>query len=75
MINLLLADDVAGQKTGRLLHGAQIAPALNKGESIHGIELVNYKRQGQPYWYSSIFSRRTTRIGAWLDNGTPLAPI
>ncbi len=50
--------EVRGLKPGRLLHGPltdaesvrRMSRALSLGESIDGVELVNYRRDGQPYW-------------------------
>lgn len=51
-------DEVKGCKPGRLLQGPRTNPdtvrrisqALDKGQSVDGIELVNYNKQGDEYW-------------------------
>ena len=51
-------DEARGLKPGRLLHGPltdlacvrQISQALDREETIDGIELVNYRKDGEPYW-------------------------
>jgi len=51
-------DEARGLKPGRLLHGPltdaecvqQIAQALSREETIDGVELVNYRKDGEPYW-------------------------
>lgn len=53
-------DEVRGLKPGRLLHGPltdlpavrEMSQALGRGEAIEGLEVVNYRRDGQPYWVS-----------------------
>jgi diguanylate cyclase (GGDEF)-like protein/PAS domain S-box-containing protein len=53
-------DEVRGLKPGRLLHGPltdvtcarEISRALSRGETINGVELVNYRKDGEPYWVS-----------------------
>ncbi len=53
-------DEVRGLKPGRLLHGPmtdmvsvqQISHALDHEESIDGVEVVNYRKDGEPYWVS-----------------------
>ncbi|MFZ2299057.1 MAG: PAS domain S-box protein, partial [Aquabacterium sp.] len=51
-------DEVRGLKPGRLLHGPltdlevvrQISQALSREETIDGVEVVNYRKDGEPYW-------------------------
>lgn len=51
-------DEVRGLKPGRMLQGPLtdgqtvrlISQALDRNESVQGVELVNYRRDGQPYW-------------------------
>ncbi|HYR26055.1 MAG TPA: EAL domain-containing protein [Aquabacterium sp.] len=51
-------EEAQGRKAGALLHGPltdqaivrQLAVTLAQGEPVEGVELVNYNRQGQPYW-------------------------
>ena len=53
-------DDVRGLKPGTLLQGPdtnpqtvlQISDALAQGRAIKDVELLNYKRRGEPYWVS-----------------------
>jgi diguanylate cyclase (GGDEF)-like protein/PAS domain S-box-containing protein len=51
-------DEVRGQRPGRLTRGPltcadtvrQVDEALIRGDSVHQIELINYKKSGQVYW-------------------------
>ena len=53
-------DEVRGLKPGRLLHGPltdvacarEISRALAREETIDGVEIVNYRKDGEPYWVS-----------------------
>ncbi|MBS3997799.1 MAG: PAS domain S-box protein [Hydrogenophaga sp.] len=53
-------DDCVGRRPGDLLHGpatdaaevARIGARTRQGLSVSGVELLNYKKSGEPYWTS-----------------------
>lgn len=53
-------DEVRGRKPGSFLQGPEtdrrvlqgLSAALQRGEPVQGVELLNYTRSGQPYWVS-----------------------
>lgn len=51
-------DEVRGRRPGEVLHGPltcrnttrQISERLGRGEPVHQVELVNHRKDGEPYW-------------------------